>query len=160
MDIDQFDTDSIKNTKKTNRKYSQSSQSSISGVNPSTATICNSDKNDGSSTTASTSKSAGLQECDIIDRSNWKHSGNSTILNKTSFSNLSCNHDNSTIDSTLISDCDSGNSTVNKPTSSAPDTRTDIKVEIKEEIDDSGNLNTDVDIGNLPPHAVSKFYVG
>lgn len=155
MDIDQFDTDSTKHKKKIDRKYSQSSQSSMSGVNATTDPHSNSDPKD-DITTKSHTKMCDTQEgcSDLDDKSSWRNSGNSTILNKTSLSNFNCNNDNSTIDSTLKSKCDSGNSAVNQ---SAPDICPDIKAEVNEEINDTSHLIPNV--VSLPPHIVTKLNV-
>lgn len=159
MDIEQFDTDPMKNTKNANRKYSQSSQSSVCATTTTVVTNANVDRKDGSIQSSSNRSNSVEGSSDTPDRNIWKNSGNSTIPPKTSISNISCNNDNSTIDSTLLSKCDSGDSTFNAPTSLTTDPSTDIKTEIKEEIDESRNSNPDVDIENLPPHAVSKFNV-
>lgn len=157
MDIDHFDTDSAKPTKNCDRKYSQSSQSSTSGVNPSTLTNSISDKQNDLTTTSSYVKSGDVQELcsDIVDKNHWRNSGNSTLRKS---SNVSCNNDNILIDSTIKSKCDSDNDPMNHSNSSAPpDTCTDIKVEVKEEIIDAGHLIPDIE--NLPPHVVGKFNV-
>lgn len=155
MDIYQFDTDSAKNQKKCDRKYSQSSQSSTSGVNAPTVSHSNSDQKDDITTTSSHTKSGDTQEgcTDLDEKTSWRNSGNSTILNKTSLSNFNCNNDNSTIDSTLKSKCDSGNSAVNQ---SACGICPDIKAEVKEETNDTSHLIPNV---SLPPHVVSKLNV-
>ncbi|KAL5289727.1 SIN3A family protein [Megaselia abdita] len=148
MDIDSFDTDLSKNSKNYNRKFSQSSQSSMSGVN--FACNANNDKKDEFLAVLSSSKNTTEHEqcCDIVESSNFRNSGKRTPLQ-----NLICRNENSTTDSMLKNKCDSGNITVNQSISSALDSG--LKTEVKEEIDDLGNLITDA--GNLPPHAVSKF---
>lgn len=156
MDIDQLDSESIRPTKKCDRKYSQSSQSSTGCLNSSVITnLINEKRNDKISTLSNTKscdayKGEGYRD---IASDNWKSSDN-TMLTKTSSSHLSCYDDNSIIiDSALKNKCENGNPLV-PPT---PNTFRNIKSEVKDEINDTSQAIQDV--VDLAPHVVTKLNV-
>lgn len=147
MDVDQSDSESVRHQKKCNRKYSQSSQSSTGGINSSIITNSKNEKRGDL-----TSKSCDVQEVpmDTTDKDIW--SSSAKVIKQSS--NLSCNNDNSNIDSTLRNKCDNSSSVSTQPIPSASNTCINLKSEVKEEINDSTNHDVD-----LAPHVVTKLNV-